>query len=321
MLAGYGSGSRLDPGQGDALVGCRSRQVHRGGCTGPLQAPGSQRLALGQRGIVTLFPLADAKQCHAMKADIQMKSHRSVNCNEINLWSCRMFSWRKSKNAMWRIALQYPATTFGLPPVGLCQGGGHEPAVEDVLGKVLILCWFVTCPEQSIEGAAWKNDIKVHLKKHSQGISSQWIKHTFTTYVSGCYRNTVKYHAKARCVQASFNADTPVPCLPWQEVNYSSDVLLDNFWFFIFWFVCVFPALGKASLSDLKFSLCNMNMTWRVILITNWFVWFLLRAVRSSGQFANESMGNLASNSLYTAIFATVNPQYDSHEEPHRQQP
>ncbi len=64
-----------------------------------------------------------------------------------------------------------------------------------------------------------------------------------------------------------------------------------------------------------------MNMTWRVILITNWFVWFLLRAVGSSGQFANESMGNLANDSLYTAIFATVNPQYDSHEEPHRQQP
>ena len=34
----------------------------------------------------------------------------------------------------------------------LCQGGGHEPAVEDVLGKVLILYWSVACPEQSMKG-------------------------------------------------------------------------------------------------------------------------------------------------------------------------
>lgn len=71
-------------------AGCRSRQVHRGGCTGPLQAPGSQRLALGQCGIVTGHVVSSGRcqtmSCHESR--YLMKSHGSVNCNRLFVFIC-----------------------------------------------------------------------------------------------------------------------------------------------------------------------------------------------------------------------------------------
>lgn len=93
----------------------------------------------------------------------------------IYLWSCQKFSWQPS-NKMRCGALRCN--------ILLCQGGGHEPAVEDVLGKVLILYWSVACPEQSMKGQK-ENVIKVQsvLRETTSRNLIPWIKHTSTIYV------------------------------------------------------------------------------------------------------------------------------------------
>ena len=156
----------------------------------------------------------------------------------------------------------------------LCQGGGHEPAVEDVLGKVLILYWSVACPEQSMKGQK-ENVIKVQsVLKETASRNLITMNQAHLHYL--CLGSLQKY-CEIPC-QSGMCAgilqrwhSSAMSAMPGSK--HSLDVLLDNFWFFIFWICFCLSAQEKASLSDLKFSIC----TWNVHDLegdSNWFVWF-----------------------------------------------